>query len=113
MAFKKRSTNGRKAYFWRAVDMGNGMSVWCYVSADTPAAVEVSGYFDDAELISTVQVGDEIRAYQVAAIDDTRTVQQDIAAGLTDYSRHLVVTNSGSAIDITPDLEGATVTYTV
>lgn len=119
MAFKKQSTSttavggpGSKKYFWRSAEFGNGMSEWTYVTPDAPTAVEVSGYFDDAELLANLKVGDRIWVYQVGAIDDTRTVQADIAAGFADLSLHAVVNADTAAINVTPDLLTATVTYT-
>jgi hypothetical protein len=121
MAFKLNGTgaNGTKFYLWQTADMGNGMKEWCYVTADTPAAVAVSGYLDgddgdeDQDMaISMLSVGDRIWVYQVAAIDDTQTVQADMAGGITDISLHAVLINNGSYVDLSEDLLGATVTYT-
>lgn len=120
MAFKKLGTAldsmGRntktKLYFWRSGHLGNGMSEWTYVTTDAPATVEVSGYFNDAELKDKMKAGDVVRVIQVAALDDTRTIQADIAAGYADESMHRVVASDGAGINITPDLLNATITYT-
>jgi hypothetical protein len=115
MAYKKQGTASgteTKFYFWHAGYLGNGMSRWLYVTTDTPAVVEVSGYFDDAELEAVVKPGDELRVIQVAALDDSRTIQDDIAAGYADESEHRVVSSDGSGLNITPDLLSATITYT-
>lgn len=116
MAFKKRSTTGErpgsKAYFWLSADYGNGMKGFTYVTADTPATVEVSGYFDDAELEAVMKPGDSLRVLQVAALDDDRSIQDDLAAGLVDESLHTVVASDGSGINISGDLLVATVSYT-
>ena len=112
MALKQRSTDNTKAYFWRAVDLGNGMSRWNYVTPDAQLIVEADGYFTDEEIAGVCQVGDELVVYQVAAADDARNVQADMAAGLTAYTRHLVLVKTAAKIDISPALESTTVTYT-
>jgi hypothetical protein len=121
MAFKLNGTgsNQTKFYLWQTGDLGNGMKEWCYVTTDTPAAVAVSGYLDgddgdeDQDIaINMLSVGDRIWVYQVAAIDDSQTVQDDMAGGITDISLHAVLINNGSYVDLSEDLLGATVTYT-
>lgn len=129
MAFIKGATTaGRegKKYFWLAADYGQGMKRFHYVTTDTPAVVEVSGYFADAELhgggtgvgdvapvtAGICQPGDEIMVFQVGSLSDTRTIQEDIRTQLVDVSRHFVLASDGSGVEITPDLEVATVTYT-
>ena len=116
MAFKKQATlggtNRRKTYFWCASDYGNGQKLFHYVTADTPLVVEVSGYFDDAELETLCKPGDIIKVFQVAAIDDTRSIQDDFAAGLSDVSEHVVLQSDGSGLQISLDLVNQTVTYT-
>lgn len=110
MAFSRENTDGSVKRFWRAADYGNGMSRWIYVTTDTPATVEVSGYFNDA--VSELLVGDEVVVYQVGALSDSNNIQEELAEGITDMSRHIVVTNDGSTVDLTPDIESATITYT-
>lgn len=127
MAFIKRATTaGRegKAYLWQAADFGQGMKRWHYVTTDTPAVVEVSGYFRDTELdggtgnsaggasVGSMQPGDEILVYQVGSLSDARTIQDDIRSQLVDISRHYVVASDGGGVEITPDIESATITYT-
>jgi hypothetical protein len=119
MALKKRSTSttavggvGSKAYFWMAADYGNGQKRFHYVTADAPGTVEVSGYFDDDELRSIMKPGDELMVFQVAALDDTRTIQEDFASGFADVSLHYVVQSDGAGINISDDVLGATLTYT-
>jgi len=129
MAFIKRATTaGRegKAYLWEAAYYGQGMKRWHYVTTDTPAVVEVSGYFADAELhgggtgvgdiapasAGSMQPGDEIMVFQVGSLLDTRAIQEDIRSQLVDVSRHFVLASDGTGVEITPDLEVATVTYT-
>jgi hypothetical protein len=127
MAFIKRATTaGRegKAYLWMAADYGQGMKRWHYVTTDTPAVVEVSGYFRDTELdggignaaggvtLGSMQPGDELWLFQVGSLSDARTIQDDIRSQLVDVSYHVVVASDGGGVDITPDLLSATVTYT-
>lgn len=113
MAFKKTgTTNTTKRYIWPAVVLGNGIEEWIYVTTDAPTTVEVSGYFDDDELRAMLKAGDRLWVYQVAALDDDRTVQADINAGLSDVSFHVVVASDGAGVNITPDLLSATITYT-
>lgn len=129
MAFIKRATTaGRegKAYIWVAADYGQGMKRWHYVTTDAATTVEVSGYFNDDELdggspgvgsfggvtAGAMQPGDEIMVFVTGSLDDTRPIQEDIRAQLVDVSRHFVVASDGSGVEITPDLEVATVTYT-
>ena len=120
MAFKARAANGtNKQYLWKAADYGQGVSLWFYVTADTPAAVAISGYIDgddndpDQDMaIANLKVGDLIKVYQVASIDDDRTVQEDMEGGIVDISLHAVLINDGSYINLSEDLLAATVTYT-
>lgn len=115
MAFKRASTtasNATKQYLWLMADLGAGFKRWGYVTADAPATVEVSGYFGAKADTPGMTVGDELIVFQAAAIDDTRSLKEDLAAGLVDISRHFILTSDGSGIELTPDLEVATVTYT-
>jgi len=116
MAFKKQSTSGvigQKTYFWRSADWGNGVSLWTYVTADADTTIEVAAYFNDAEVIANLKVGDLIRVIRVGAIDDTRTIQEDMAATLVDESWHIVLNVDGStSVNISQDILAATVTYT-
>lgn len=124
MAFKLNATvtSGNiinKQYLYMAIDTGSFGRVWHYVTADAPALVESHGYFDaddgadSAQAVANLRVGDRIVVYQVAAIADTRTLDADAAAGLTDVSEHIVLTNDGVAVDLSSDILGATLTYTV
>lgn len=139
MAFKHQGTTAgytTKFYFWRMADFGNGVSLFGYVSADTVAVIAMYDYFTqggDTELsgpnhavggvegASTpggiakrgiMAPGDLLWVWQVAAIDDTRTIQQDIAAGLADVSLHTVLNSLQGTVNISEDLLTATVTYT-
>jgi hypothetical protein len=111
MAYKKEGTadgTGTKKYFWRAADFGNGLSRWHYVTPDATATCEAEGYFDDEELAATLRPGDELYIFRVASLDDTRPVHEDIAGGLTDISRHFVTASGSGGVEITADLESAT-----
>lgn len=138
MAFKKQSTTSgyNKQYFWRMAELGNGFSMWGYVAADTVLVMGMYDYFTqggDAELAGAAHVvggseggstpgsvakkgvlspGDLLWYYQVAAIDDTRSLQQDIASGLTDLSLHTVLNALQGTVNLSEDLLTATVTYT-
>lgn len=116
MAFKGKATVGssnlsNKVYMWRALHLGAGLGIWIYVSADTPATVDGSNYITDQDFIDVLQVGDLVLAYQAGSIDDTRSIIADLAAGVTDLSLHLVLENTGTVVDLSDDLLGATVTY--
>lgn len=106
MAFKKEATlatdNRSKKYFWHETVRGNGLQKYVYVTADAPGTVEISGYFDDDELRALLKPGDAIEVIQVAAIDDTRSIRDDIAAGFVDVNITYVVASSGSGINVSP-----------
>jgi hypothetical protein len=113
MAFKAVSTTGNgKRYLFLGAYFAQNLKEWVYVTTDAPTTVEVSGYFADVEAEALMTPGDRLWVYQVAAIDDTRTIQDDIGAGLSDVSMHIVVASDGSGINVTPDLLSATITYT-
>ena len=116
MAFKGVATTSganlsNKVYMWvRSID-GAGLQEWVYVSADAATTVDGSNYITDQAFIDLLQVGDRIWAYQVGSIDDTRDILADLAAGITDLSMHLVLENTGTVVDLSDDLLGASVTY--
>lgn len=111
MAFSRQDTNGFIQRFWRSVDMGNGMSHWTYVTTEAATAIEVTGYFNDAA--AELQVGDKIYVYQVGAFTDGKDIQTELAEGITDLTEHLVVSNDGTTVDVSPDVSaGGVVTYT-
>lgn len=113
MAFKSVSTTGNgKRYLFLGAYFAQNLKEWIYVTTDAPAVVEVSGYFADAEAQAVMSPGDRLWVYQVAALDDTRSIQDDIGAGFSDASLHFVVASDGAGVNITPDLLSATVTYT-
>ena len=113
MAFSRQDTNGFIQRFWRAIDMGNGMSTFVYVTTDAATAVEVSGYISDQSIIDQIQVGDMVIVYQVGALTDGKDIQTELAEGITDRTEHLVVANDGTTVDLSPDVSGgAAVTYT-
>jgi hypothetical protein len=115
MAFKGTSASStldrNKQYFWTILEMGNGLRLHGYVSADAATTVDGSNYIDDQDYIDYLTPGDLVLAYQAGAIDDTQSVLDDLAAGITDLSLHLVLENTGSVVDLSNDLLGATVTY--
>lgn len=119
MAFKLKGTgsNVTKMYLFPMAYAGP-LTSWVYVSADTPATVAGSGYItagtnnDHDTALGMLRPGDTIYAYQVGSIDDSRTIEDDIEAGLTDYTKHVVLVNTGSVIDLSDDLYDASgVTY--
>jgi hypothetical protein len=120
MAFKLQSTTGNnKQYLMALADAGpRGARVYKYITADTPATVATSGYITKATdgnheiAYDMLSVGDLIYVFQVAAIDDTRTIEADQDAGITDISLHAVLAKSATVLDLSEDLLGATVTYT-
>lgn len=117
MAFKMAATNGsNKQYLIPQTDAGPMPRQWAYVSADPATTVDGSGYIssgtsDGDAAIGMLAVGDVINSYQVASIDDTRDIEADMRAGITDYSIHIVLDNTGSIIDLSDDVLGATITY--
>ena len=113
MAFKAASTTGNgKRYLFLGSYFAQNLKEWVYVTTDAPTTVEVSGYLDNTEAETLMSPGDRLWVYQVAALDDTRTIQDDIGSGLSDVSLHIVVASDGSGINITPDVLSATITYT-
>lgn len=109
MAFKAAATLAdgnvqNKQYLWKALTLGNGIQVWCYVTADTLASVDGSGYITDTEIIPLLNVGDLILVWRAGAIADTRNIQADLAAGVSDFGLHLVLENTGTVVDLSDDL---------
>jgi hypothetical protein len=115
MSFKATSASAtldrNKQYFWTMVELGNGLRLYGYVSADAATSVDGSGYIDDEDVIDYLNPGDLVLAYQAGSIADTRDILADLAAGITDLSLHLVLENTGTVVDLSNDLLGATVTY--
>lgn len=117
MAFKLKGTgtNTTKTYLF-PMAYGGPLTDWVYVSADPATTVDGSGYISDStddgqEALSMLRIGDRVWAYQVASIDDSRSIEDDCKAGVTDLSLHLVLDNTGSVIDLSDDLLSATPTY--
>lgn len=110
MAFKLKSdtTTGvqNKQYFWNIMAMGAGVQMWGYLTADPAATVDGSGYITAEELIATLNVGDLIWVWVADAISDANNHQQDMAAGMADLSLHMVLENTGTVVDLSPDLLG-------
>lgn len=115
MAFKLEATASDrvygKKYFWHAMHLGQGVNVWCYASADAATAVDGSGYIDDDDAISALNVGDLVLHWQADSITDSNNIQADFAAGLADFSIHMVMENTGTVVDLSNDLLGGTLTY--
>lgn len=75
---------------------------WMYVTEDTPATVDTSGYFDAK--VDEIDVGDRVWVYQA-------TDEDDLSNGIVDVSLHVVLTNDGTTVNVSDDILGATVTY--
>jgi hypothetical protein len=115
MAYKGRATSGdlQKQYFWPAYNKGNGLMHYCYVTADTPATIDLAGYFSTSELGSLLKAGDSIEVIQVAAIDDTRTIRGDIAAGFRDVNIIYVMNSDTTTINTSPIAFQGSVEYSL
>lgn len=114
MAFKAKSTGTalpNKVYFWCQHDNGAGIRDWIYVTADALTTVDGSGYIDDQSTIDVLNIGDRIWVYVADAIDDSRSITDDLKNGMADYGLLLVMDNTGSVVDLSNDLLGGTVTY--
>lgn len=70
---------------------GAGQQWWSYRTADTPVAVDSSGYFT-GEAIGMLKIGDLVFVQQV---DDPAAPASVTAAGW-----HLVLSNDGSVVDV-------------
>lgn len=83
MAFKAKAStltfDANKRYLWQIAELGNGLKHFGYVTADQRATVEASAYFNDDEYEFTVHVGDKVTVWQVAALDDTQSIIDDLA----------------------------------
>lgn len=79
------------------------LKVWHYVTEDTPATVDTTGYFNAK--VDELAVGDLVWVYQA-------TNEADLTAGIADVSLHIVLSNDGTTVDVSDDLLGATVTDT-
>lgn len=117
MAFKRAATSGdytgHKKYFWLHTE-SNGVKEWKYVTSDTMATIEISGYFSDQECLDNLKPGDRIEVIQVSAIDDTRaTIQDDIAAGFVDVNFTWVVASDGSGINVSPTAIAGSIEYSL
>lgn len=115
MSFKGVATTSsanlsNKVYMWLTGNTGP-IKIWMYVSADAATTVDGSNYITDQNFIDVLGFGDLIWAYQVGSIDDTRSIADDMKAGITDISLHAVLENTGSVVDLSNDLLAATVTY--
>lgn len=117
MAFKAKVTtltfDANKRYFWKIADLGAGISQFGYVSADTAAAMEISGYFSDAELVGVMNTGDLLTVWSVDAISDTRSIQDDMYSGLNAIYQTVVMANDGSGVQVAPMTEKWSLEYTL
>ena len=100
---------GSGKYFFQMFYAGSPANIkhWMYVTTDAPTTVDGSAYITDQEVIDKTDVGDLIWVYQVASA----AAKDDLGKGITDISLHAVLVNSGTTVDLSNDLLGATVTY--
>lgn len=117
MAFKGKATVGssnlsNKVYMWVSFVDGAGIQHWTYVTADPITTVDGSNYITDQDFIDVLRPGDTVYVYVVSSIDDTRSIHDDLAAGITDYGKLLVLENTGTVVDLSDELYDASgVTY--
>lgn len=116
MAFKLNGTgaNVTKMYLFPLVEAGP-LREFAYVTTDTAATVAGDGYIDtttaDGQIgYDMLREGDKVRVYQIASLDDTQPISDDIATGITDYSEHIVVTKTATNINLSDDLVDFVVT---
>jgi hypothetical protein len=79
------------------------LKVWHYVTQDTPGSVDSTGYFNAKA--AELAVGDLIWVYQA-------TNEDDLSLGIADVSLHIVLSNTGTVVDVSDDLLVATVADT-
>lgn len=117
MAFKGVATTAsgnlsNKVYMWVSLVDGAGIQHWTYVTADTLATVDGSDYITDQDFIDVLRVGDTVTVYVADAIDDTQSIHDDLAAGIADYGKFIVMENTGTVVDLSNELYDASgVTY--
>lgn len=117
MAFKAKAStltfDANKRYLWRIANLGNGINHWGYVSTDTAAAMEISGYFSSAEAIEVMNPGDLLTVWQVDVISDLRTLQDDFVAGINAIAQTVVLANDGAGVQVAPMTERWSMEYTL
>ena len=117
MAFKAKAStltfDANKRYFWRIANLGNGINHWGYISTDTAAAMEISGYFANAECVEVMNPGDRLTVWQVDVISDLRTVQDDFVAGINAIAQTVVLANDGAGVQVAPMTERWSAEYTL
>jgi hypothetical protein len=117
MAFKAKVTDltfdANKRYFWRIAALGNGIDYFGYVTADAAGAVEISGYFSNAECIEVMKPGDLLKVWSVDAIVDTRSIQADFFSGLNAIYETVVLANDGAGVQVAPLTEDLSLEYTL
>jgi hypothetical protein len=116
MAYKGQATTGdlTKRYFWRDREKGNGLGHYIYVTPDTPATIDLAGYFPASELGTTLLAGDSIEVIQVAAIDDTTSIRADIKRGFRDVNIIYVMnSDTTTVINTTPSAFAQSLEYSL
>lgn len=114
MAFKLRGTgeNVTKVYLQVVADAAApGSRIYEYVTTDAVATVDGSGYIDNTTddgkiALDMLKIGDLLNVFVVGSLDDTRSISEDKATGLSDYSQHIVMENDGTAINLSDELHG-------
>ena len=117
MAFKAKSTSGtldyNKRYLWEIANLGNGINHWGYVTADTAAAIDIAGYFSGDEQVAVMKPGDRLTVWNVDGIDDTRSIQDDFAAGMNAIWQTVVMSNDGTTVNVAPLSEAWSLEYSL
>jgi len=117
MAFKAKVSDltfdPNKRYFWEIHNLGNGIKHFGYISADTAGAMEISGYFSNAECVAVMKPGDRLTVWSVDAISDLRSVQADFFAGLNALYQTIVMANDGAGVQVAPMTEKWSAEYTL
>jgi hypothetical protein len=86
---------------WNVASVGQN-NLWLYHTTDAHALVDTAGYFTNANLLGVMRVGDII---------DVVVFASTAFAAISTYGRHIVNSNTGSAIDVS-DVTVGTVTDT-
>lgn len=120
------ATGARWKYLWLDRESG-GRKVFIYVTADAPATVDGSGYFSNTTIagykdnLASMRPGDIIESYQLGTLttdqppyavggtDNATKYNMLAAANISDYSLHIVTSNTGTTIDVSTQLVDLTV----
>lgn len=81
----------------KLTELGEGNSMWCYHTLDAAATVDTAAYFT-GEALTKLRKGDVIMRITWATAITTGTVST--------YGWHIVLTNTGTAINVTDALAG-------